>query len=57
MLVFAYTASHAQEGLSEYASKQMGVVGRASKESSAEQANEWVMKANERADEQMAQYS
>ena len=35
----------------------MSAAERASKASSAEQANEWAVRANEQADKQMAQYS
>ena len=42
--------------MSERASERMSAVERASKASSAEQANEWAVQVNERADEQMAQY-
>ena len=35
----------------------MSAAERASEASSAEQANEWAVRANERADERMAQYS
>ena len=43
-----------RSGASERASEQMSAVERASEASSAEQANEWAVRANERADEWMA---
>ena len=41
-------------GASEWVNEQMSAAERAS---SAEQANEWAMRANEQTEEQMAQYS
>ena len=41
---------------SEQASKWVGAAERACKSSRAEQANEWAVQANERMDEQVAQY-
>ena len=43
--------------MSERASERMSAAERASEASSAEQANEIALRANQRADEQMAQYS
>ena len=47
----------ARERVHEPASERMSAAERASEASSAEQANEWAVRANERADERMAQYS
>ena len=44
-------------GVSERASEQMSAADRASEASSAEPANEWALRANERTEEWMAQYS
>ena len=42
--------------MSERGSEQLSAAERASKASSAEQANEWEVQANEQMEEQMAQY-
>ena len=42
--------------MSEWASKWVSAVKRTSKVSSAEQANEWAVRANERTDERVTQY-
>ena len=44
-------------GFSEWASKKMSAVERASKASRAEQANETAVRANERMEKRLAQYS
>ena len=50
------TVPWAQEQVSEHVSEQMSGAERLSKASSAEQANEWAVRVNGRADGQVAQY-
>ena len=45
-----------RERVRERANERMSAAERASEASSAERANEWAVRANERVDEQMAQY-